>query len=744
MSARPTPPAAPEAPASPAFPGTERPAPAPPTLHPPTAPTRVAVIGAGFIAQLHLEVLAATPGIALTAICDRDLARAERAARRFGVPHSVADLDPLPALGVQIAHVLVPPDQHVAVARRLLELGIGVLVEKPLALASADARELDRLARERRLPLGVNHNSLFNPAFVALRRRLDSGEIGRLEHVRVALSVPLRQLEGGDVAHWMFREPRNIVLEQAPHPLAQILALCGPLREARTSVLSSRELRPGQRFHERWLVALRAERATAELYMDFGSPLARATLEALGTDGALEADLGRGIVSGERKSPWLAFWDDFLAAWRRGGELRRGALARLAAYAGSTLGLRRRDDVFFAGLREAIQAFHAALRAGAPPPAGGEAGAQVLEACEAITAALPSAAAPAPPPPLSRSRARPGEVVVLGAAGFIGRRVVQRLLERGVPATAAVRRPEALPPDLAHAVRAGRLRLVRAALEEPGDLAQAVRGARAVVHLATGGGASWEEIERAMVSGSVALAEACAAERVARLVYVSSIAALNMDAPAAGDDAEPDPKPERRALYARGKIAAEQALERAARAGGLALVVARPGVVLGEGSPMQHSGLGLWVRDNHCAGWGRGDNPLPLVLADDVAEALVRIALHEGGELDGRSLNLAADTGLCAAEVLDELRRASGRALHFHPRPLAWSQTLEIGKWLVKLAGRRAAPFPSWRDIKSRRLRARIDSRTARELLGWRPVEERERFLELAVRRPHRARDERG
>ncbi|HVS10544.1 MAG TPA: hypothetical protein VMS76_11785, partial [Planctomycetota bacterium] len=84
--------------------------------------------------------------------------------------------------------------------------------------------------------------------------------------------------------------------------------------------------------------------------------------------------------------------------------------------------------------------------------------------------------------------------------------------------------------------------------------------------------------------------------------------------------------------------------------------------------------------------------------------------------------------------------RASGRALHFHPRPLWLSQALEIGKWLVKLAGRRPGPFPSWRDIKSRRLRARVDSRTARERLGWRPVEDRERFLELAVRAPHAAR----
>ena len=80
---------------------------------------------------------------------------------------------------------------------------------------------------------------------------------------------------------------------------------------------------------------------------------------------------------------------------------------------------------------------------------------------------------------------------------------------------------------------------------------------------------------------------------------------------------------------------------------------------------MQHSGLGLWARDNHCVGWGRGDNPLPLVLADDVADALVRLAAHEGNELDGKALNLAADPAMAEVKKLmrarlEERLRATG------------------------------------------------------------------------------------
>ena len=127
-------------------------------------------------------------------------------------------------------------------------------------------------------------------------------------------------------------------------------------------------------------------------------------------------------------------------------------------------------------------------------------------------------------------------------------------------------------------------------------------------------------------------------------------------------------------------------------------------------------------------------HPLPLVWVDDVAEALVSIARHEGRDLDGRALNLCASAPLGAREIVGELRKATGRDLHFHPRPLALSYAMEIGKWLVKKVGRRSVELPSWHDLNARSLRSPIPSRTARELLAWKPVEDRAAFLDRAVR----------
>ncbi len=698
------------------------------------SPTRVALVGAGFIADYHLEILRGTPRIEVVAVCDADRERATRTARRFAVPHAVGSIAELEGLRIEVVHLCTPPDTHERLVQECLERSLAVLVEKPLALDPHAALRLGTLASERRLRLAVNHNNLFHPAFVRLLAQLESGVIGRLEHVRATLQVPLRQLDAGDYGHWMFREPRNIVFEQATHPLSQIHALVGRVQRVRPALLQTRELAPRQIFCERIVAAGEGERGTVELALAFGRPFTRSILEVIGTDGVLEADLHHDLLWRERKTQALDFWNSFLAGFGRGFALQRGALRGLIGWSLQTLRLRGRSDSVYGGMRDSIRGFHAAYRSGAAFAGDHERASEVVEWCGALAAGLPAATPPAPLSP--PGRAREGEIVVTGANGFIGRRVVARLLDRGAPVTALVRRAHALPRELAAGIESGRLRLFVGGLGDAAFLRDVLRGARACVHLATGGGASWEQIEREMLGGSTRLAEAARAEGVERLVYVSSIAALYTARGAAPDpvpDSHPvDARPEDRSLYARGKIATERALADLHARTPLGLVIARPGVVLGPGSAMQHSGLGLWVRDNHCVGWGDGEHPLPVVLADDVAEALARAALHAGRELDGRAVNLAARAGLSARAIVEALARSSGRRLVFHPRPLWVSQVAEIGKWCVKKLARRAdAAFPSPRDLRARALELPFACETARGVLGWSPEERASEILHV-------------
>ncbi len=100
----------------------------------------------------------------LAAVVDRDRARAEAVAAEFGA-HAYTDLDSLLANEkIDAATVAVPTIAHLAVARTLLEAGVDVLVEKPLAIDLAEADALIELARRHGRVAQAGHLERFNPA----------------------------------------------------------------------------------------------------------------------------------------------------------------------------------------------------------------------------------------------------------------------------------------------------------------------------------------------------------------------------------------------------------------------------------------------------------------------------------------------------------------------------------------------------------------------------------------------------
>jgi nucleoside-diphosphate-sugar epimerase len=120
------------------------------------------------------------------------------------------------------------------------------------------------------------------------------------------------------------------------------------------------------------------------------------------------------------------------------------------------------------------------------------------------------------------------------------------------------------------------------------------------------------------------------------------------------------------------------------------------------------------------------------VLVQDVAAAMIS-AIETAG-IEGRTFNLAGDVRPTAREFIAELTHRSRRLYQFYPRALWQLMMVEEAKWLLKAAARRPEnPFPSSRDMRSRSLRAPLDCSSARKLLGWTPVSDREEFYRLAI-----------
>jgi len=311
-------------------------------------------------------------------------------------------------------------------------------------------------------------------------------------------------------------------------------------------------------------------------------------------------------------------------------------------------------------------------------------------------------------------------VTVFGGAGFIGRSLVRRLAAEGHQVATVSR--------TARTSGVAGVKCLVGSVADPESIARAVRGAEVVYLLVTGGGARWDDFERDVVEGTRRVLQACRAHGIRRVVYTSSIAALYLgEAGAVTEDDGPDPRPDRRSLYSRAKIAAEHVV----RDGAVGWVIFRPGVVMGRDGVLNHAGLGLWPSDVCCIGWGDGTNPLPLVLVEDVARAM---AAAVDAPVDGHTFNLAGDVRLTARECVALMAKHSLRRFRFYPMHPLRAQAVDTLKWLVKVAARKPEnALPSYRDLRSNMLLTELDCSRAKNLLGWSPNAEREVFVREAL-----------
>ncbi len=129
-------------------------------------PVRTAVVGCGHFGRYHAEKYAALAGAELVAVVDCEPERARALGARLGAE---ALDDPGDLVGrVEAASVVVPTRAHFRVARQLLDGGLHVLLEKPLAATLEEADALIALAAARGVVLQIGHLERFNAAVLAL------------------------------------------------------------------------------------------------------------------------------------------------------------------------------------------------------------------------------------------------------------------------------------------------------------------------------------------------------------------------------------------------------------------------------------------------------------------------------------------------------------------------------------------------------------------------------------------------
>lgn len=225
-----------------------------------TPPLRVGLIGYGLAGSaFHAPLIAAEPRLELAAVVTGNAERAARVVADHPGARVVADADALWALAAELDAVVVatPNRQHVPLALAALELGLHVVVDKPVAPNAARARELRDAAAARGLVAAPFHNRRWDGDALTLRALLDDDALGpvlrfesRFERWRPEVDL-IRTRELPDP-----EDAGGVLFDLGTHLIDQALWLFGPATVAHAEV---RVVRSGARVDDDAFVALEHE-----------------------------------------------------------------------------------------------------------------------------------------------------------------------------------------------------------------------------------------------------------------------------------------------------------------------------------------------------------------------------------------------------------------------------------------------------------------------------------------------------
>jgi len=183
-----------------------------------------AVIGVGKMGKHHARILSQTEGVRLVAVCDPSEEAARSVAKERNCKSYSDYRKMLSEEKPDLVIIATPTSSHAEIALACIEAGSNVMVEKPIAAEIEDAEKMVARAKEKGKILMVGHVERFNPAVIALKRIVDSGEIGeplsiisrrvgvyppRIKDASVVVDLAVHDI---DLMNYFFgREPDSIV-----------------------------------------------------------------------------------------------------------------------------------------------------------------------------------------------------------------------------------------------------------------------------------------------------------------------------------------------------------------------------------------------------------------------------------------------------------------------------------------------------------------------------------------------------
>lgn len=170
----------------------------------------IGIIGYGYWGVNILRNFMSTPNCRVKTLCDQRperLAMAQRNYPSLGITTSVDDL--LNDTEIDAVVIVTPVFLHYSLAKRALENGKHILVEKPFTASVAEAEELIAMAAQRNLVISIDHTFLFTGSVQKIKTLIDTGELGKVQY-----------FDSTRVNLGLFQPDVNVIWDLAPHDIS--------------------------------------------------------------------------------------------------------------------------------------------------------------------------------------------------------------------------------------------------------------------------------------------------------------------------------------------------------------------------------------------------------------------------------------------------------------------------------------------------------------------------------------------
>ena len=329
---------------------------------------RVALIGAGRIAAVHLGFARGVKNASVVGVCDADASRAEAFAREKNVPAFFTDVaEMMRAVEPSIVHVVTPPSTHAKLAIAAMQGGANVLVEKPMAMRVDDCDRMIAVARERGRRICVDHNRLFDPVINRVRAFVASGALGEVVSVEAHQGVnPVELGAAGSngKAHWSIEDAFAPLYNLGPHPLYLVSEFLGPVRSLQVAGLPPGE---SEALVSEIRVMLQGDDRFGFVAFSMRSQPYLNHLNVFGTKATLRVNLNTMTVITEQNRKLPKMVGKLMANFEPATQLVTSAV-------GNAIAVATRRMKTYPGIRETIRRFYKSLDEGTLPPVTGEQG----------------------------------------------------------------------------------------------------------------------------------------------------------------------------------------------------------------------------------------------------------------------------------------------------------------------------------------------------------------------------------